>query len=285
MLQDSYGWLNGFGMTPGGSGAGGRPGDGSSGAEGAGGSALPTLQPGQITVKDGLAILGKSFRDLVDLSIRIDQTYGMAGLGRRVPCYVVDLYNSGVRAYIKGAQATFKQILALDPKFDILQTGYDSHGTVVTQERGPVPMMPPSIIQPECGRAPMMTSTGLAALPAIPWLAYALFAVIAGTTIVVTAHVIWGRDPVSVGEAVDAIKARLDALLSCVTTRREDLKAAGVPASQAEIDAFCMEGVGPRPQLPPVPTSDSNWPVWVGVGAGVVIGSLVLLKYLGGRDA
>lgn len=269
--------------------AGGAPGASGrdSGAEGASGTADPTAdtppRPGMITAAAAVQEISNHYHQLVKLYLRIEQRYGVQGLGGSYPCDVVNTYNAAVRAYVQAAQSVFQQILARDPSAQIVQTLYAPDGARVTTYTGAQPLLPPTLTQPGCAQPPMLLSTGaLAAAPLAPVIIRAAMLVI-GIAVSATAAVglynMWLNRPESLLAQVEAHTTRLEAKLSCQDRRIAQLRATGQNVNMAEVDAYCEQGVGPAPP-PPQPRGSSTPWLWIGVGAVGLIGVFAVFRWL-----
>jgi hypothetical protein len=283
--------LDGFAMVPSAralglpekSGAGGA-GGGSSGAEGAGGT---SPLPGQIRANVALDEITRMYRDLVDIATKMERTYGLIGLGNRMPCKQVNLYNDAVRNYWMAAQSVFQQIAAQNPDYNIVQTTYDKRGQQVMSKAGTIPLMPPTIQQADCNRAPMLLDSGqlgnlgeVFTLGGI--LVITIIAAATGLVAIKITDMIINR-PVNTLDAAEVNMERLRAKQTCTERRIAQYTAAKqkVPSVEA-IDEFCETGVGP--EIKPDAPRDTAWWWWAALGAGAVVSGLLLAKYLWRRD-
>lgn len=295
--------LSGFSMVPsastpsqrvlttfGASGSGGQGGGAPTGGQGGTSPPLTLPQPGQIAATTAVDEISRMYRALVIAAARLERTYGFLSLGARMPCTKVNLYNNAVRNYVLAAQSVFSQITARDPSYNIVQTVYDAQGKVIATRTGITPLMPPTIQQANCNRAPMLTASGQlgdfgepVSLTGV--LVILIVAAAASFVFIKVADMLINR-PTTQLEAAQANLDRLTALQTCAERRVALLTSAKQPVPSIDvIDAFCEQGGGP-PVVPPDPKDSSGVPVWLwATGGGVaVVGFLLLAKSLFRRD-
>lgn len=263
---------------------------GSSGFRPLGRDAGTPAPAGRMSAEDAIKRVSKAYNDLGRMLMHIEKRFGFVSLGNRVPCHIADEYNAAVRKYVIAAEDVFKQILAADPEYNIVQYTYDQNGQRVETKTGGVPLMPPTIDQGFCNPPPFLTADGELGFAFTAGVAITIIVVaaIAGGTVAVISvadHYIDANRPESALEGVQAHVERLQAKLGCIDQRIAQLMEAGYkpPFDVAAIDQFCETGVGPTP---PPPTKrdegvrDNAWVWWVGLGAAGLLATFVTFKVL-----
>lgn len=286
-LLGAFGILPPMGAT--GDGSGGA--SGNSGAEGASGQsvAAPVQPPGTVDADFALRELAEIYKMLMQQAARITKLYGS-----NVPCTMQAAHNEAVGAYVAASRQTFNQILAQNPKANIIQKVYDQTGKLLGTTTSATPIMPTTLRTGNCpNTVPVLSGPvvvglrgavgagGLGVPALLGWGITIIVALFTGGAAVLAMHIYVNR-AVRPLEAIEARKVWVEIKLDCVERKIAQLRQLGKTIDMEAINQECgvLAGAAPPDARDPQTANEIFWFKVIAVAGATLVGGIILYQWL-----